>query len=319
MFNNEKYLTTGNAKSILPITKKFKLPTANSHKGQNGKLLIVGGSDLFHAASRWSLDVASHFVDMVFYSSVPENNLLIAQAKEKFTNGIVVPRSEVESYIIEADCILIGPGMTREINTNEQEKYSDLLKNNSTQQDTNNLLDFYKNQQLSNIDWQKNTYKITTFLLAKYAHKKWVIDAGALQVVPPQLIPANAIITPHQQEMEKLALQFNLSLTETIQQLVEQQVAVLWKGEIDTVFLPNETYQVGGGNAGLTKGGTGDVLAGLAAALYCTQDITVSTVLASFVNKMAADNLYQQVGYYFNTSDLANQIPHTLWQLLQSA
>jgi NAD(P)H-hydrate repair Nnr-like enzyme with NAD(P)H-hydrate dehydratase domain len=46
------------------------LPQKDSHKGQNGKLLLIGGSELFHAASKWSLDVASKIVDMVFYSSV---------------------------------------------------------------------------------------------------------------------------------------------------------------------------------------------------------------------------------------------------------
>src|SRR5579859_5973250 len=88
----------------------IQLPKPDSHKGQNGKLLIIGGSELFHAASKWSLDVASKCIDMVFYSSVPSNNTLIQQAKGEFWNGIVVSRGEVESYFAEADCILIGPG-----------------------------------------------------------------------------------------------------------------------------------------------------------------------------------------------------------------
>ena len=45
-------------------------PGKDSHKGQNGKLLVIGGSNLFHSASMWSLEVASRIVDMVFYSSV---------------------------------------------------------------------------------------------------------------------------------------------------------------------------------------------------------------------------------------------------------
>jgi len=35
--------------------KKLYVPALNSHKGENGKLLIIGGSVLFHAASLWSL------------------------------------------------------------------------------------------------------------------------------------------------------------------------------------------------------------------------------------------------------------------------
>src|SRR6185437_16439760 len=93
--------------------KKLYTPLQDSHKGQNGKLLIIGGSHLFHAASLWALTIASRVVDMVFYSSVPENNQIVQELKKEFRNGIVVPRTEIENYAEEAECILIGPGMVR--------------------------------------------------------------------------------------------------------------------------------------------------------------------------------------------------------------
>src|SRR5436853_2501420 len=93
--------------------KKLYTPAPGSHKGQNGKLMVVGGSHLFHAASLWALTVASRIVDMVFYSSVLENNQVIHELKKEFRNGIVIPRERIEDYIEEADCILIGPGMVR--------------------------------------------------------------------------------------------------------------------------------------------------------------------------------------------------------------
>ena len=70
--------------------KKLYIPASSSHKGQNGKLLLIGGSKIFHAASLWSLKVASRIVDMVFYSSVPENNQIVQRAKQEFRDGIVV-------------------------------------------------------------------------------------------------------------------------------------------------------------------------------------------------------------------------------------
>src|SRR3974390_915494 len=91
------------------LLKKLSLPSSSSHKGQNGKVLVIGGSKLFHAASLWSLEIASKLVDMVFYSSVPENNEIVQKAKEEFRNGIVIPRSEIDKYIEEADSIVIGP------------------------------------------------------------------------------------------------------------------------------------------------------------------------------------------------------------------
>src|SRR3989344_3630518 len=95
------------------LLKNLYRPAKDSHKGQNGKLLIIGGSQLFHAASLWALTVASRIVDMVFYSSVEINNRIVESLKAEFRNGIVVPRSKVENYIHEADCILIGPGLER--------------------------------------------------------------------------------------------------------------------------------------------------------------------------------------------------------------
>ncbi len=104
------------SQTVLSYLSQIKLPDPHSHKGENGKVLIIGGSELFHAASRWCLDAASSLVDMVFYSSVPTNNQLIEQAKGEFWNGIVVPRGELERYVSEADVVVIGPGMERNEN-----------------------------------------------------------------------------------------------------------------------------------------------------------------------------------------------------------
>src|SRR3989344_7889648 len=93
--------------------KKIYIPKADSHKGQNGRLLIIGGSYLFHAASIWALKVASRIVDLVHYSSIDENNKIVQDLKKEFEDGIVISRSEIENYIKEDDCILIGPGMIR--------------------------------------------------------------------------------------------------------------------------------------------------------------------------------------------------------------
>jgi len=278
-------------KDIAHFLKQIKLPHPDSHKGQNGKLLIIGGSKLFHAASKWSLDTASKFVDMVFYSSIPSNNKLIQEAKQNFWNGIVVPREEIENYINESDCILIGPGMER----------------------------------------AEETEKIVNDLLSKYPNKKWVIDAGALQMVDPKLLNKNCIITPHQQELIRIASKLEpesseinkqLSLEELLKTVVSNfpilaQTTILLKGPVDQIFHQDQQLQIEGGNAGMTKGGTGDVLAGLVASFYCKHDALISTVVGSYINKKAGDKLFEKVGPYFNASDLVEAIPEILWQEIQ--
>src|SRR3989304_6720507 len=110
------------------LLKNLYRPASDSHKGQNGKLLIVGGSQLFHAASLWALTVASRIVDMVFYSSVPMNNKIVENIKTQFRNGIVVPRTKVEDYVREADCVLIGPGLPRTEGVEEGEDNTKKMK-----------------------------------------------------------------------------------------------------------------------------------------------------------------------------------------------
>jgi NAD(P)H-hydrate epimerase len=261
--------------SIKDALAKLYSPASNSHKGQNGKLLIIGGSELFHAASKWSLDVASKIVDMVFYSSVPSNNKLIREAKKNFWTGIVIKRQQIKNYVNEADVILIGPGMDRSF-------YTKFLVNK---------------------------------LLKKYPHKKWVIDAGALQMANIKLLNENHIITPHHQEMALLQKK-NPNFDE---QNFQANCFCLLKGQTDKFFSPqnNQPMEISGGNAGMTKGGTGDVLAGLLAALYCKNDAKTSSLVASYINKKAGEVLYQQQGVYFNSSDLVETIPQVLWEELQ--
>ena len=284
--------------------KKLYVPPADSHKGQNGKLMIIGGSKLFHAASLWALKVASRIVDMVYYSSVDENNQIVEkvwrsqislrETKEEFRDGIIVKRSQIGSYIEEADCVLIGPGLPR---LEGQEEGDD------------------------------DTKELTESLLTKYQNKRWVIDGGSLQVIEPKLIPANAILTPHQKEFETL---FNLKTQnsklktqnskldeKTVQEMARKyNCVILLKGREDVICDRNKCVRVSGGNAGMTKGGTGDVLAGLVAALYCKNDAFLSASTASYINKKAGDSLYQRVGPYFNASDLADEIPKVMKNLL---
>src|SRR5216683_8295036 len=173
--------------------KKLYIPPPNSHKGQNGKLLIIGGSHLFHAASLWALTIASRVVDMVFYSSVPENNEIVHELKKEFRNGIVVPRIEIENYVVESDCVLIGPGMTR----------SEIGISNF-QFPISNLHDVNKME-----DEGLQSYFLTKYLLGRYPQKKWVIDAGALQMMEPEWLlqlQGNVILTPHPMEFERIRL-----------------------------------------------------------------------------------------------------------------
>ncbi len=273
--------------------KKLYKPPSGSHKGQNGKLLIIGGSKLFHASSLWSLKVASRIVDMVFYSSVPENNLIVQKTKEEFRDGIIVKREQIDSYINEADCVLIGPGLPRKEGLQKGEG---------------------------------DTKTLTERLLKEYSKKRWVIDGGGLQVMDLEFIPESAILTPHGGEFESLKSKFrnqnskvkfkSKKLEQIAEFSKEYNCVALVKGEEDIVCSPSSCVKIQGGNAGMTKGGTGDVLAGFVAALYCKNDAFLSACAGSYINKKAGESLYERVGYYFNTSDLVDEIPKVMKELI---
>lgn len=280
---------------------RLYVPAANSHKGQNGKLLIIAGSKLFHAASLWPLTVASKLLDMVFYSSVRENNQLVQNAKAEFRNGIVVSRNKLDHYIEEADCILIGPGLPR---PEGKEELDD------------------------------DTKQLTEDLLTRFPEKKWVIDGGSLQTIDPEVLlklKTMPILTPHQGEFETLFKRVILGseatpeskedpgqarMTRVFEIARKYNSVILLKGPVDTVASPTQCISIPGGNPGMTKGGTGDVLAGLVASLYCKNDAFISACAGSYINKKAGEALEARVGLYFNASDLADEIPVVMKNLI---
>jgi hydroxyethylthiazole kinase-like uncharacterized protein yjeF len=261
--------------------KKLYIPKHDSRKGDNGKLMIIAGSVLFHAASLWPLEVSSRIVDMVYFSSVSMNNNIVQKDKLSFRNGIIVPRTNLEKYVEEADCILIGPGLPRDSGRESQDESTKVLTEN---------------------------------LLSKFPHKKWVIDGGSLQVIVPGILPETSIITPNKKEFE-LLFKKEASIENAVNQAQKYKITILLKGEVDTVANNNRSVIIKGGNQGMTKGGTGDVLAGLTASLYCKNDAFLSASSASFINKQAANSLYKTMGLYYNSSDLVLEIPKVMKEL----
>jgi NAD(P)H-hydrate epimerase len=252
----------------------------------------------------WALEIASRIVDMVFYASVPTNEQIVLEQKKRFGNGIVVPREDIESYIDEAGAILIGPGMIRAT----PEEVSSVSLHPSS------LVDIFA---ISHEGIQ--TYFLTEYLLKKYPHKKWVIDAGALQMLRPEWLlglKTTPILTPHQQEFER-AFQMTPTSEHVAHMAREYKAVLLVKEHEDVVCSPEKCVKVAGGNAGMTKGGTGDVLAGLTAGLYSQNDDPVLVAQASsYINKKAGESLFDKVGYYFNATDLADEIPKVMKKLI---
>lgn len=278
------------------------LPQKNSHKGQNGKCLIIGGSRLFHSPVLWSAEVASHFVDMVHFASTKENNEIVQQLRKVFRNGITIDLVDLPSYIEEDGSILIGPGMMR------LEEKSTLPKNITFEDILNTEPE------------GKRTQYLTYYTLVSYPDKPFVLDAGSLQMLNPEWLlqrKAPTILLPHQQEFYRV---FNIRVSELTQgekiQVVKEMAKkynciIMLKAIVDIVSDGVDVFCIHGGNQGLTKGGTGDVLAGLVVSFLAKNSAITATIVASYLLKKSAEDLFDTHGYWYNVSELINQIPKT--------
>ena len=268
------------------VLKNLYNPPKKSNGEDNGQVTIIGGSSLFHGAPILSLKAASRIVDMVFFGS-PEPGVgdVATKIKSKLMSFIWVPWEDVEHYIKKSDAVLIGPGFMRF----------------KSEQNANN-------KQHGMLDGAgRMTREVTRKLLSRFKSKKWVIDAGSLQTMDADWIPEQAIITPNKKEFRLL---FGYQKPEKVAK--KYNCTIVLKGPETIVSSPRQSMLVKGGNAGLTKGGTGDVHAGLTVAILAKNDPFLSACAASYIVKAAAEELYKKVGVNYNADDLADAIPRLL-------
>ncbi|MCX8198355.1 MAG: NAD(P)H-hydrate dehydratase [Candidatus Micrarchaeota archaeon] len=245
-------------------------PKPESHKGQNGVLLIIGGSRTYHGAPILAALAAVRFCDLVYFHSTSQNMQLMRRMKEATPNAICVPRQKLDWAFGHADCVLIGNGM--DVGEKTKAEVSWVLKSG----------------------------------------KKCVIDAAGLRCLEAKLLHSKAVLTPHKKEFESA---FGEPASKKSAEAVSKKYgcAILLKGKEDVLAWRGKSILVPGGNAGMTKGGTGDVLAGLLAALYSHPSCPSpqhAAYAASVLNKKAADMLYQAVRYNYSSEDLAGELPY---------
>ena len=243
-------------------------PEKGSHKGQNGVVLIIGGSRTYHGAPVLAARAACRFCDLVYFASTEENNALVRKMKLGTANVICVPKSKFGFALKHATCVLVGNGMDADAKT--RAVVSRILKSG----------------------------------------KRCVLDAAALRVLPVKLLHKDAILTPHAREFEAC---FGIAGNEENAAAMSKKYgcSILLKGVQDVVASGGKVTRVKGGNAGMTKGGTGDVLAGLCAALFsqCGEPLRAAYT-ASYINKRAGELLYRHYRYNFSSEDLADELAY---------
>ncbi|MCX8163044.1 MAG: NAD(P)H-hydrate dehydratase [Candidatus Micrarchaeota archaeon] len=242
---------------------KIKTPKPNSHKGQNGILLIVAGSKTYFGALYFSIKAAVRFCDLVYVYS-PENKKYIRQLKLE-PNIIMIDKKQLPKIIEKADAFLVGPGLE-----------------------------------------EKNKTKKITNLLLK-TKKPIVLDALAIKLANKRFFGPNVVLTPHKKEFENcFMLKANLKNATKVAE--KYNIVLILKGQQDIICSKDFCKINKTGNAGMTKGGTGDCLAGLCAALLTKNEPFLSASAAAFLNGYAADLLFKKYRFYYTAEELAKSL-----------
>jgi hydroxyethylthiazole kinase-like uncharacterized protein yjeF len=255
--------------------KYLKRRRKDSHKGDNGRVLIIGGSDLYHGAPIYAGLAASKLVDLVFVASPLSAAGIIKDATPDFivhplSSDFIVPEDIPTILELAASCdaVLIGPGAGM---------------HKETQKACRNLL-----RQLENTV---------------------VVDADGLKALKGhiELLDERMVLTPHKGEFTMLFGE------KTVEEAASQyNCTIIQKGDCDIISNGSETKYNYTGNAGMTTGGTGDILAGLTAGFAAENDIFQASCAAAFVNGLAGDFSYKEVGLHYTASDVITNLQKVL-------
>ncbi len=275
------------------IAKLRPLRKDHSHKGENGKVLIIGGSQKYHGAPVLAgLAALKAGADQV-YLYVPQVNYDVTRALSpelivKSYPGRYLTTDdldEIQELGRSCNCVLIGPGLGKERKTLKAVK--ELILN----------------------------LKINT-----------VLDAEAtivLKEIDKYPLEQNILITPHHKELANL-VDRDVNIKEKDPQAMillrslamDLQINILLKGFKDFIVSDEGIIKINEtGHSGMTSGGSGDCLAGVVASLIAQGVAPYEAAqLAAYYFGVTGEKLAKTKGYGYGALDLINKFPEIFFK-----
>jgi len=274
-------LTKNIVKGFITTRKK------SSRKGENGKVLVVGGSYIYHGAPVLASLAALRTGTDLVYTAVPKNNvqatrsispdlIVIPLADSKLTKGSV--NKLLGQIPKDLDSATIGMGLAIQ----DTEALKIIVKA---------LLD--RDVRLS-------------------------LDASALiKSILPLIKGKNVVVTPHSGEFYRL---FGEELpndkknqVKFIEKIAKKNsVTILLKGQTDIISDGKRTFENPKTNtSAMTVGGTGDVLSGIIAGLLARNRKPLeSATTGAYLNGLCGKYVQKEIGTHMVASDLVNALPY---------
>jgi NAD(P)H-hydrate epimerase len=276
----------------------LKVRNVDNHKGQFGRVLVIGGSKNYSGAPVYSSLTSINFgIDLVI-TYVPE---VIGDVVRNYSPNMIVRTNpgnwlnmdsfnEISELIEWSNAIIIGPGLGQQKETEEL-----LMK----------LLEKMNNER-----------------------KKYVLDADALKLVTNNLDllkNKNVILTPHEGELKIMT---GIELPEydkigdrskvVLKISRDLEVTLLIKGPYDYISNGENLKINRTGCPEMSIGGTGDILAGLCACFLATENGPFkSACSAAFLNGILGEYCKINIGSRFTALDMVNNINNAIKNILK--
>jgi hydroxyethylthiazole kinase-like uncharacterized protein yjeF len=260
---------------------------SEGHKGDSGKILVIGGGPYSGAPALAGLAALKAGADLVTVAVPVSVAKIVASYSpdlivRKLSSNVLCPDdlSILMDLINSHDVVVMGMGLGRAAETLEAVR------------------------------------KILPFC------RKAVLDADALAALSGVIFESLAgncelIVTPHAGEFSLLR---NMGTPEKIESRIkaarefseEKGAVTLLKGKIDIISDGKQTLLNRTGNAGMTVGGTGDVLAGLTGSLFSRNPAFLAAACATYINGAAGDLAFEKAGNGLLATDVIEKIPEVI-------
>jgi ADP-dependent NAD(P)H-hydrate dehydratase / NAD(P)H-hydrate epimerase len=267
---------------------KGRDPTA--HKGDFGRLLVIGGSEVFSGAPTLvSLAALRTGVDIAYLAAPSKTAYAIASMSPDLItikldgdNLNLKNLETIKPYLSLVDAVVMGPGLGL----------------------TTDTAKFVK----ACVDEVEK------------AKKPLLLDADGLKAFAKfkRALKVPLVLTPHAGEYtiltgEMLPEDQEERVTQIQKNAKKLGAVMLVKGKTDIVCDGERCKLNFTGNPGMTVGGTGDVLSGVVGALLAQKvNAFEAAVAGAFVNGAAGDFVANEIGYHMVATDVIEWIPRVL-------